>query len=78
MFYAIVYRGEFRAIHGTSAASPTFASIIAMVNDARINAGKPSLGFLNPWLYSQGYAALNDITMGNNAGCGTQGFNVSA
>lgn len=39
--------------------------------------GKPSLGFLNPLLYSRGAAALNDITQGNNPGCGTLGFNVS-
>jgi len=78
MFYSIVYRGTVRTVKGTSAASPTFASIISMVNDARINAGKPVLGFLNPWLYSEGYTALNDITTGNNPGCGTEGFNVSA
>jgi hypothetical protein len=46
-----------------------------MLNDARINAGKPPLGFLNPWLYGIGYAGLNDITLGNNPGCGTEGFN---
>lgn len=46
-----------------------------MLNDARLSAGKPPLGFLNPWLYQTGYAGLNDITVGNNAGCGTEGFN---
>lgn len=47
-----------------------------MLNDARINAQKTPLGFLNPFLYSIGYNALNDITAGNNPGCGTPGFNV--
>jgi hypothetical protein len=47
-----------------------------MLNDARISAGKTPLGFLNPFLYSAGYTALNDITVGNNPGCGTEGFNV--
>lgn len=47
-----------------------------MLNDARISAGKTPLGFLNPFLYSSGYTALNDITEGNNPGCGTEGFNV--
>jgi hypothetical protein len=47
-----------------------------MLNDARISAGKCPLGFLNPFLYSKGYAALNDITEGQNPGCGTNGFNV--
>ena len=48
-----------------------------MLNDARISGGKPPLGFLNPWLYKNGYAKLNDITVGNNPGCGTQGFNAT-
>ena len=48
--------------------------MVSLLNDARIAAGLPSLGFLNPWLYSQGYKGLNDITSGNNPGCGTQGF----
>ena len=48
-----------------------------MLNDARISGGKPPLGFLNPWLYKTGYAGLNDITVGNNPGCGTQGFNAT-
>ena len=47
-----------------------------MLNDARICAGKSPLGFLNPFLYSKGYTALNDITEGHNPGCGTNGFNV--
>lgn len=59
---------------GTSASTPTWASVIALLNDARLNAGKPSLGFINPLLYSQGAAALNDITSGSNPGCGRQGF----
>ncbi|RPD54221.1 family S53 protease [Lentinus tigrinus ALCF2SS1-7] len=59
---------------GTSASTPTWASVIALLNDARLNAGKPSLGFINPLLYSQGAAALNDITIGSNPGCGKQGF----
>lgn len=28
-------------------------------------------------LYSTGLAGLNDILVGNNAGCGTPGFNVT-
>ncbi|RDX41880.1 family S53 protease [Lentinus brumalis] len=59
---------------GTSASTPTWASVIALLNDARLNAGKPALGFINPLLYSQGVPALNDITSGSNPGCGKQGF----
>ena len=46
-----------------------------MLNDARLRAGKPSLGFLNPLIYSL-KGRFNDITTGNNPGCGTPGFNV--
>lgn len=55
---------------GTSAATPIFGSIIALLSDARLRAGKPVLGFLNPWIYSSGYKALRDITAGGSYGCG--------
>ncbi|KAG6333310.1 hypothetical protein ID866_5777 [Astraeus odoratus] len=75
--YPIYYQGQLFEISGTSTSTPTFAAIISMLNDARLNAGKSPLGFLNPWLYSKGFTALNDITVGNNIGCGTQGFNAT-
>lgn len=31
-----------------------FASIVALLNDLRFQKGAPSMGFLNPWLYSIG------------------------
>ena len=62
---------------GTSASSPTFADIVALLNDARIAAGKSPLGFLNPLIYSKGTAAFNDITVGSNPECGTQGFSCA-
>ncbi|KAJ6035916.1 hypothetical protein N7540_000195 [Penicillium herquei] len=55
---------------GTSAATPIFGGIIALLNDARLRAGKPVLGFLNPFIYSSGYKALRDITAGGSYGCG--------
>ncbi|KAF8827152.1 hypothetical protein HHX47_DHR5000615 [Lentinula edodes] len=64
-------------ISGTSASSPTFAGIVALLNDARLHAGLPPLGFLNPLLYKRGAEALNDVTVGNNPGCGTNGFNAT-
>ncbi|RDX41878.1 family S53 protease [Lentinus brumalis] len=66
--------GVFGLLEGTSASTPTFASVVALLNDALLNAGKPPLGFINPLLYSQGAVALNDITSGSNPGCGAQGF----
>ena len=44
------------------------------LNDRLIAAGKSPLGFLNPFLYSTGKSALNDITSGSNPGCNTNGF----
>ncbi|THH17744.1 hypothetical protein EW146_g3129 [Bondarzewia mesenterica] len=76
-FFLVVFQGATGHVGGTSASSPTFAGVVALLNDARINAGLPPLGFLNPLLYSTGVAGLNDITVGNNAGCGTEGFNAS-
>ncbi|KAJ6475616.1 family S53 protease-like protein [Mycena sanguinolenta] len=65
-------------VSGTSASSPVFASVIALLNDELIAAGKSPLGFLNPFLYSPaGRAALNDVTDGKNPGCGTSGFNAT-
>lgn len=62
----MVWKGETMLINGTSAATPVFAGIIALVNERLLAAGKPSLGFLNPLLYSaQGTAALTDITSGD-------------
>jgi len=75
--FKIFLEGQAILIGGTSASSPTFTGIISLLNDARLKAGKPSLGFLNPFLYSQGFKGLNDITVGHNAGCGTEGFNAT-
>jgi tripeptidyl-peptidase-1 len=64
-------------IGGTSASTPSVAAFVALLNDARIDAGKPSLGFLNPLIYALNGEGFNDITSGNAPGCGTPGFTVS-
>ncbi|KAJ7189161.1 family S53 protease [Mycena filopes] len=51
-----------------------FASIVALLNNERITAGKPGLGFLNPLIYANG-DAFKDMTTGSNPGCNTPGFN---
>ncbi|KAJ7445428.1 subtilisin-like protein [Mycena latifolia] len=51
---------------GTSFSSPIFASIIVLINDRLLAAGKPVLGFLNPWIYNS--KAFTDITEGHNSG----------
>ncbi|KAF2652973.1 tripeptidyl-peptidase-like protein [Lophiostoma macrostomum CBS 122681] len=67
--YRVVDKGTQISVGGTSASAPTFASVIGLLNNARKSAGKPALGFLNPWIYSQGYQGLNDITKGGSTGC---------
>ncbi|PIL32629.1 hypothetical protein GSI_05333 [Ganoderma sinense ZZ0214-1] len=73
---AILAAGVTEPVLGTSASSPMFASMVALINDQLLNAGRPTLGFLNPLLYSNAAAAgvFNDITVGSNVGCGTAGF----
>jgi len=66
-------RGNFIGVSGTSCSSPTFAGIVALLNDIRLTAGKSTLGFLNPLFYSNP-SVFTDITDGNNPGCGTNGF----
>ncbi|KAI9443995.1 tripeptidyl peptidase A [Lactarius indigo] len=77
-FFRIFFQGRAVHIGGTSASSPSIAAFISLLNDARISAGKPSLGFLNPLLYALNGVGFNDITAGNAPGCGTPGFNATA
>ena len=69
--FKIFENGQNTYVDGTSAAGPVFASVIALLNAARLEAGKPPLGFLNPWLYQTVFpaGALNDITYGQSTGC---------
>ncbi|KAJ7172970.1 hypothetical protein C8R43DRAFT_1102784 [Mycena crocata] len=63
---------RFASMFGTSASSPVFASVVALLNDQLIAAGKSQLGFLNPWLYAHP-EAFKDISEGNNDACGGLG-----
>ncbi len=60
-------------IGGTSAATPLWAALTNLVNQARVAGGHSTLGFANPPLYQlatgggSGYANnFNDVTSGNN------------
>jgi len=76
MGYRIVtiWNGTTKVVDGTSASAPIFAAVIALLNDALLAEGKPTLGFLNPWLYSVGFKGFVDVTEGSTKGCGTSGF----
>lgn len=44
--------------------------MIGLINDIRLRAGKPVLGFFSPTLYStKPQAALDDVTNGESGGC---------
>ncbi|KAI8244681.1 Aorsin [Colletotrichum sp. SAR 10_96] len=66
---------DYGLISGTSAATPLFASLITIINEHRLQAGKAPVGFINPTLYANPQI-FNDITSGNNEGCNTKGFSA--
>lgn len=75
LHFIIVIDGEYGRVSGTSASTPLTAAILGLINDKRLAAGKPRLGFINPLLYSEaGQKGLSDITVGSNNGCDTDGF----
>ncbi|KAJ7658518.1 peptidase S8/S53 domain-containing protein [Mycena rosella] len=63
---------------GTSVAVPTTASMVALLNDWRLRNGKPTMGFLNPFLYGVGSKGLVDIMEGLVDGCEQPGFNATS
>ncbi|KAG1881010.1 peptidase S8/S53 domain-containing protein [Suillus subluteus] len=77
--YVVAVDGQFELVYGTSCSSPVSGAIFTMINDARLAIGKGPIGFINPTIYSAGFAgAFNDVTEGSNPGCGTEGYNATA
>jgi len=64
--FQVVASGHVSPVGGTSASAPTFAGLVSLLNEARIKAGKPAMGYLNPFLY-QNADAFRDVTVGTNA-----------
>ena len=62
-FY-IITGGTWEQVSGTSCSTPTFAGMITLLNNVRLEANK-TLGFINPLIY-QNPQVFNDITKGNN------------
>ena len=91
--YTIVYEDIFTTKHGgdtyitvdgTSASTPVVAAMITLINDARLNRGRSTLGWIHPSLYQHYELFSNDITSGSNfctAGfdptCCSVGFNAT-
>ncbi|KAK2000601.1 Pro-kumamolisin [Colletotrichum falcatum] len=68
--FAIVNANKLVGTGGTSASAPLAAGLVGLLNDARIRAGQPTMGFMNPWLYKRGLKGLTDVTAGGSMGCG--------
>lgn len=64
--YQVYMNGGVESVGGTSASSPFFAGLVSLLNEARLQADKPQMGFLNPFLY-QHPDAFPDIVHGTNA-----------
>ncbi|KAH6609801.1 tripeptidyl peptidase precursor [Trichoderma cornu-damae] len=68
--FKVIAGGISHYLQGTSASAPVFASLIALIDDARMRAGKRPLGFLNRHLYSDEVkSVLQDITLGQSDSC---------
>ena len=64
--YQVVQNGDVASVGGTSASTPAFAGMVSLLNEARLQAGMPALGFLNPWIYKNA-DAFTDVVLGTNA-----------
>lgn len=63
----LVLNGKVVQIGGTSWSAPVWAGFCALLNEARANAGKPFLPFLNPLIYPlMETASFRDIQTGSN------------
>jgi len=70
----VVYsNGSWWLVGGTSLSAPVFASVLTLINEARLESGKKPMGFIHPVIY-QHPEAFTDITVGSNPGCGSPGF----
>ena len=71
--YLVISEGQEDYYYGTSAATPTFAGIVSLLNQRLVSSGiqqKPGLGNINPALYRLAEArpsVFHDITSGDNA-----------
>eukprot|EP00037_Helgoeca_nana_P031921 m.411251 g.411251 ORF g.411251 m.411251 type:complete len:612 (-) comp28606_c0_seq1:105-1940(-) len=77
--FLVINGGFTEPVAGTSCASPTFGGLFSLLNDLRLNAGKKTLGWANPFFY-QNPDMFNDITEGSNEagpGCGPMGFEAT-
>jgi tripeptidyl-peptidase-1 len=75
-YFQVIYAGKPDGSGGTSAAAPVWAGIVGLLNDARLRAGKPALGWLNPLIYGVAKDTFIDITGGYTTGCNARGGGI--
>jgi tripeptidyl-peptidase-1 len=77
--YIMIFEGQYYELSSTRCSTNTAAAIVSLLNDYRLSQGQAPLGWLNPWLYQPLWSTygLNDVTFGNNPGCGTPGFSAN-
>jgi len=67
---------------GTSFAAPMWAGYLALVNEQAVANGNPTVGFINPSLYTIGASSsyksdFHDITSGSNGFSATAGYDLA-
>lgn len=67
----IVRNGHIETTGGTSASGPILAGLVTLLNDQRLAAGRPPLGFLNPFLYhaAEHYPESFNLVLGGDNRC---------
>jgi subtilase family serine protease len=81
--FLIYNNGAQTAVGGTSAATPLWAGFTSLANQQAAANSKPSIGFMNPTLYSIGAnaanyaAAIHDITTGNTGFAAAPGYDLT-
>jgi tripeptidyl-peptidase-1 len=71
--YCVATQGSFAGVAGTSASCPVVAGVFAKLNGLRLAAGKPAMGFLNPFIYKHP-SGFQDVTCGINKATRNYGF----
>ena len=67
--WPVMLNGQMESIGGTSGSSPFAMAQLALLSAQERLAGRPPVGFVNPWiyqLYQQDPRAFFDVTSGNN------------
>jgi kumamolisin len=62
----VVLNGKVQQFGGTSWSAPVWAGFCALINEARVKAGKQPLPFLNPLIYPLRATCFRDIQSGSN------------